>query len=153
MNVVNLVWNRLNQITRLHFESKPNQLRRNSGWCGAGEGFVQTDRQNDIIVFKENGIWTTDEGKELTFNNIYRWTYKHEHAVIGLEHLRFGADRPVFLFDLGGSQAESQLVSIEPHVCVEDVYTGRLDIQPEGFDLHWEIIGPRKNEHIHYQYR
>lgn len=153
MNVLHLVWRRLNEITHLHFKSESGSLSSKSGWNGTGDGFVQVDRQQKIITFKENGAWNTSEGKQLVFRNIFRWTYKQEEAVISLEHLRFGVSRPVFLFDLGMGQIDNQLVSVEPHICVEDTYTGRLDIQTDGFDLHWNIKGPRKNEHIHYQYR
>jgi hypothetical protein len=69
-----------------------------------------------------------------------------------LEHLRFGADQPVFLFDLR-PEADGMFSSTQPHVCQDDCYSARMVISDDEIQLTWTVAGPEKNETIDYRYR
>ena len=69
-----------------------------------------------------------------------------------LEHLRFGKNQPIYLFDLV-PVSEGILSSANPHVCQDDCYTARMEYGSDVVQLTWSIAGPEKKETIHYQYR
>ena len=102
-------------------------------------------------MFHESGVWQSVGGGELRFRNIYRWSLAGPRAV-RLEHLRFGLDKPVHLFELA-PESDTVWASVNPHMCREDCYSARLHLQPEGVRLRWAIVGPRKCEDIEYAYR
>ena len=68
-----------------------------------------------------------------------------------LEHLRFGEDHPVYLFDLGPA-GEREWRSVSPHLCGEDCYAAVLTVRDDGIVLRWSVDGPRKQEAIEYTY-
>jgi hypothetical protein len=70
---------------------------------------------------------------------------------IRLEHLRFGPESPVLLFDLapcGGGEWRN----VSPHQCREDCYTATLAVNGERLMVRWSIQGPCKRESIGYIY-
>lgn len=108
----------------------------------------------DVVIFVEAGQWQPERGGSLAFHNLYRWT-RIEGAeggdVVKLEHLRFGAAYPVYLFEMvpaGAGAWESAM----PHRCDADDYAARLQLIAAGFDLRWEIVGPDKQVTISYRY-
>ena len=148
--VLNHLWRRLIGVHKLTFVATSNL--GTAGWNGQGEGIVKCVEDGDVIVFHETGTWQTQEGQTLPFKNVFRWTRNQYEASVALEHLRFGPENSVFLFDLAGV-SESELQSVQPHKCASDFYTGRLTLHRVGFDLLWQIEGPKKDEHILYNYR
>lgn len=105
------LWLRLSQIRSLRFVA---QGSAQSGWSGRGEGtVVVTAPQQEVLTFSEAGLWQPAQGKSLPFHNVYRWTHLATNR-LRLEHLRFGPEKPVFLFDLEES-SQDQWHSIEPH--------------------------------------
>lgn len=87
----------------------------------------------------------------MPFRNVFRWTAAPEGDRIRLEHLRFGAGSPVYLFDLvrvGGAVLEAA----EPHACSEDRYAARLTLDEGAIRLNWTITGPKKDKDITYLY-
>lgn len=148
--VVN-IWSKLAAIKKLSFTATSQSLG-NSGWNGVGQGEVAAKQQNDnIIIFNEKGAWTSREGKEFRFTNVFRWSLDSFQNLIMLEHLRFGADQPVFLFHLAQVDEET-LESVSSHVCKEDTYLGQVRCHDHFVKLNWRIIGPKKNEEIDYIY-
>jgi hypothetical protein len=120
---------------------------------GSGQGTVQVEfLESGAILYHEHGIWTSREGRQSPFRNVFRWTADPAGHFLRLEHLRQGPEQPVYLFDLV-PVAECALESGEPHVCREDLYTARLEFDAEGVRLCWTIVGPRKDEQILYLYR
>lgn len=99
------------------------------------------------LLFTEKGSWKTAEGKEINFSNVFRWTYDRIAEVISLEHLRFGANNPVFLFHLAPSSQRS-LDSIGSHLCGSDSYFGQILCDRNSLRLNWRVVGPRKNEEL-----
>ncbi|HMB91505.1 MAG TPA: hypothetical protein VKP65_11705 [Rhodothermales bacterium] len=90
------LWDQLARVQRLSFVAESALA---TGWNGAGQGGVRvTAPEASVWLFEETGTWQPDGGPVLPFRNVFRWTKRG--AVIGLEHLRFGPDAPVLLFDL-----------------------------------------------------
>lgn len=86
----------------------------------------------------------------MAFSNVYRFEVIEDR--VELYHERRGQDDAVFLFPLI-VVGEKRLMSLSPHLCVRDLYSGELIMKDNGFDLTWTVEGPRKQEHIHYCYR
>jgi hypothetical protein len=123
-----------------------------SGWDGVGTGIVAvSEPMNGVIVFQESGTWQPSAVSRpaVRFTNVFRWSSKSE--TIRLEHLRFGANHPVLLFDLalsgGGEWRENN-----PHLCREDCYTATMAVEGERLLVRWSIQGPCKRESIAYTY-
>jgi len=105
------VWSRLSSVRELTFDASSSA---STGWVGKGIGKVDVSQPAaDVLVYTESGTWAPDGGKQLKFTNVYRWTLLLE--TLRLEHLRFGTDNPVYLFDLGLVN-DSRMVSVDPHV-------------------------------------
>lgn len=139
----------LRRVGGLRFSAR---TRGPTGWNGDGVGSVTVESPSaEVVIFRESGLWQSTGGGELRFSNIYRWSLAGPRAV-RLEHLRFGPDDPVPLFELA-PESDSGWVSVSPHVCREDCYSARLRLLPEGIALRWAIVGPRKCEDIEYAYR
>lgn len=147
---VHEAWQRLRTVRELSFEARSGAIP-NTGWNGRGEGTVQIVAAEDLTtIFHEKGLWAPDVGRPFPFNNTYRWTLDSAACFIRLEHLRFGPEHPVYLFDL--IPAGQTLVSAEPHVCRNDLYAAQMTFDQQFIRLSWTIIGPTKNESIGYCY-
>src|SRR5262245_24697285 len=105
------LWDRLLRVQRLALVARSANP---SGWNGQGSGTVVVQLAGDkAITFTESGSWQPEGGRELRFRNVYRWTLVGD--LLRLEHLRFGEDRPVYLFDLEPA-GERQWRSVAPHL-------------------------------------
>jgi hypothetical protein len=146
------VWDRLCAIRELVFEARSRSAQK-TGWTGSGRGTVKVEQVDAAtLLFHETGAWTPEGGRAITFNNVFRWTADRDARFIRLEHLRFGPQHPVYLFDLV-PVSERVLESAEPHVCREDFYAARMEYDELTVRLHWTITGPKKDERIVYSYR
>jgi Family of unknown function (DUF6314) len=150
--VVREAWGRIRKVQELSFEARSLSIP-NTGWNGRGEGTVVVEAVEPLTtIFHEKGSWMPEIGRPVPFNNVFRWTLDPEGRFIRLEHLRFGVEQPVYLFDLVPA-GERTLVSSDPHVCREDLYAARLGFDPQTIGLSWTITGPKKDERINYLYR
>lgn len=105
------VWARLGSVRDLTFTASSSA---STGWTGSGTGTVDVSQPaSDVFIYTESGTWAQSGGKQLSFTNVYRWTLLRES--LRLEHLRFGPDNPVYLFDLGIVD-ETRMESVAPHV-------------------------------------
>lgn len=142
-------WEKLQRVKQLTFNS---QSKEENGWNGKGRGEVVAVKEgSSVLVFQEKGSWQGKQGGELNFSNVFRWTFDRSSGVISLEHLRRGADHPVFLFHLAPS-GKNSLASIDSHLCGGDTYFGQILFDQYGLRLNWRVIGPKKNEEINYYY-
>jgi hypothetical protein len=143
------VWSLLRRVRSLLFDARSDT---GSGWNGIGTGTVAvTEPAAGVVVFEEVGTWqpSAPDQPTIRFRNVFRWSVVGE--VLRLEHLRFGPDSPVLLFDMaqveGGEWRE-----VSPHQCQEDCYTASLAVEAGQLVVAWSIQGPRKRESIRYTY-
>lgn len=142
------MWARLSTIRTLKFESVS---RTGIGWSGVGSGQVEVSSPSDgVLVFSESGSWAQNGGREMRFSNVYRWSLG-ENA-IALEHLRFGVDKPVWLFQLAPDE-NGLWREDEPHPCRDDCYFATMRMNGDEILLEWQVRGAKKDETISYIYR
>jgi len=147
MNQLTELWTRLSEVQVLQFKS---QSQSHTNWGGAGTGVVKVSVPTpDVLLFEESGSWNQDGGKEIRFTNVFRWSIIEDK--IKLEHLRFGVDSPVFLFDM---ELEDDGVwrEIIPHPCNQDCYRASLQVKNGSIHVRWLVQGPNRDELIYYVY-
>lgn len=139
------IWEKLKSIRYVFFSAK---TKNQAGANIKGKGDVKVLMEEEgTIIFKEQGRWRNQQGKECDFSNSYRWKWNREAQAISLEHLRMGLERPVFLLDLIPT-SENELESLHSHLCQEDTYVGRILCDPDFIQLSWRVFGPKKNDEI-----
>lgn len=149
--LLRVFWEQLSQVGQLSFQAKTFS-KDETGWNGRGRGVVTVCAENETtLVFHEKGSWKGKEGKETDFSNVFRWTLDLNLGMISLEHLRRGANHPVFLFHLAPTN-QSTLSSIDSHLCEGDTYFGKIYFDRHSLRLNWRVIGPKKNEEIDCHY-
>ena len=149
--VLHKFWKRLSRVKQLTFQAK-TKSRDEAGWNGKGKGEVTITKEGEnVLIFNEKGSWQGKDSKEIGFSNIFRWTLDPHVGMVSLEHLRQGIDNPVFLFHLLPISPHS-LSSIDSHLCAGDNYLGQILFAPNCLRLKWRVIGPKKNEELHYYY-
>ena len=143
------------QVASLSFTAKS---QANTGWQGVGNGkVVVSEPTSKTVVFHETGTWqpSAEHQGMFDFSNVFRWSAVGE--CLRLEHLRFGVDNPVLLFDMACHE-DGIWRDISPHECGADIYAATLEVargQGKGARIFvaWSIIGPRKQETIEYCYQ
>lgn len=149
--VLHKFWKRLSRVKQLTFHAM-TKSRDEGGWNGKGKGKVTISQEGEnILIFNEKGSWQGKDGKEISFSNIFRWTLDPLAGMVSLEHLRQGIDNPVLLFHLQPSGLHS-LSSVDSHLCAGDTYLGQILCAQNCLRLKWRVIGPKKNEELHYYY-
>ncbi len=122
-----------------------------TNWNGIGQGKVATKIENNKIFFKEEGSFSLENiTKPTNIFNEYIWTRLSEDK-LKLSHARFGCKNTVTLFYLI-NLSDTVWQSEEDHVCVEDLYSAKLEITRNSIKLKWNIVGPKKDETIEYSY-
>ncbi|WP_110665994.1 DUF6314 family protein [Salinicola halophilus] len=140
----------LTSIERFEFSATPGEHSK-TGWIGDGYGTVTASRRGDAIHFIESGSFLLrGQSCPVTMGNVYRWRIGERR--ISLSHERRGVEAAVALFDLV-AVGDTRLVSETAHQCGADAYSAEVLLDNAGFDLHWHIAGPRKDERLHYRYR
>lgn len=131
-------WNQLAKIQQLVCHAKSTELNR------SGKAKVSvTNEESNVFVFHEKGSWSGKQ--EMNFSNKFRWTLDLNAGVISLEHLRYAS--PVFLVNLVPFN-DHLLTSLHSHVCKNDIYTGKMHLNKDHIHLHWQVMGPKKNEEL-----
>ena len=117
---------------------------------GQAFGKVKVFQENpDVFLFIENGSWLGNP--ELHFHNTLRWSIDYTSGLIALEHLRYGIDRPIFIFHLTPLTSKT-LQSVNSHLCLDDHYFGRIEFTKQHICFSLRILGPKKNESLAYVY-
>jgi hypothetical protein len=141
------LWKRLGSVRALSFVARSEKPY---GWNGKGSGTIVVQRPSEeMMTFTESGTWQPGVGRDIRFSNVFPWTRAGD--VLRLEHLRFGEDHPVYLFDLAPT-GEREWRSASPHQCREDCYAAMLTVRDDNIVLRWSIHGPQKQESIEYIY-
>lgn len=147
MNFTASLWPRLLRVHSLRFES---QSRTGTGWNGVGEGRVEVEvPREEVLIWRESGTWRQNGGRDIRFFNTFRWT--RQGNKVSLEHLRFGENQPVFLFQLMPLD-DGSWRDVEPHPCRQDHYSASLLIEEGALNLSWTVSGPTRDESINYVY-
>lgn len=147
MTPIEDIWSLLQSVRALRFEALS---QANTGWNGRGGGSVDVSHPHpSVVIFNESGTWRSQTGVESRFSNVFRWTRTGD--TLRLEHLRFGSENPVFLFDMAPNN-EGHWREVNPHECRHDCYHATLRVEGSKLRIAWTIIGPRKNESIEYVY-
>ncbi|MGM8931253.1 DUF6314 family protein [Salinicola sp. V024] len=140
----------LPKLSRFEFDARSGEASH-VGWNGHGEGSLDITQEDNHVRFFESGTFTVAGGsRSVPMRNVYRWELFDNR--VGLFHERRGVEAAVPLFDLI-AESDDTLVNAEVHQCAADAYSARLVLTPEGLDLEWRIVGPRKDERILYHYR
>jgi hypothetical protein len=134
------LWKQLTQVNRF-------SIRTQSGMSGDGQ--VKAKAGTKTLVFLESGSWNYPTN--LNFYNALRWRIDFSSSLLSLEHLRFGLDKPVFLFHLKPVSA-STFEAVESHVCKNDCYFGRIEMKEHSLNFTWQILGPSKNDTLFCSY-
>jgi len=118
---------------------------------GAGKGIVKAEKETEgSIIFFENGFFENLKGK-FKSHNIYRWKFNETAGNISLEHLRFGFERPVFLFTMIYHRS-GYWISESPYICGKDEYHAAMMIENSSAKLKWSIASEKQNQQIDYTY-
>jgi hypothetical protein len=123
---VERLWDNLCRVRSLSFVARSGKA---TGWNGAGHGSVTVRHTGPgMLTFAESGLWQPEGGRPLQFRIVFRWSASGD--TVRLEHLRFGEDQPVYLFDLAQS-GEGEWRSAPPHACGPDCYAAWLVFRNE----------------------
>lgn len=139
----------LRRVQSLRFDAQSDAA---TGWDGVGTGSVTASEPAvGVVVFCEVGTWqpTAPGRPAIAFNNVFRWSILGD--TLRLEHLRFGPEHPVLLFDMAPG-VDGVWREVSGHQCREDCYTASLGIEGGQLVVVWSIVGPRKQESIRYTY-
>lgn len=144
-------WERLKSVKQFTRHAQSRSKDEN-GWDGKGKGEVLVSKPSDnVLIFHERGSWQVKLAQDIGFSNTFRWTLDRSVGMISLEHLRLGHDKPVFLFHLTPT-GNNLLVSVDSHLCEEDVYLATVPWDLYSIRLNWRVNGPKKNEEMEYCY-
>lgn len=139
-----LCWQRLKAVKMLLINAKLHT----EAAVKKGKGDVKVVEENPgVILFQESGLWQMENDQEIQFSNVLRWTLDLESGTLGIEHLRHGASKPVFLFHLR-PKSEALLTSIDSHLSGPNAYFGQVQWGAHFLQLSWRILGPKKNDRI-----
>lgn len=137
----------LGRIRSLRFEASS---QAETGWDGIGTGTVVISEPDAAtVVFEEAGTFqpAINDRPAVRFTNTFRWSVSGD--VLRLEHLRFGPEHPVWLFDMAPTP-DGSWQEVSPHHCREDCYVASLVVESDKLLVAWAIHGPRKRETIRY---
>lgn len=141
------IWERLRSVTTVRWTA---ESQMGMGWSGTGSGTVcVSEPAPDVLVLEESGTWQPNGGKHLRFTNVFRWTLLQDR--LRLEHLRFGPNHSVYLFDMT-PDAEGVWREVEGHICNKDCYHATLQFGVEQIQVGWRILGQNRDDVISYVY-
>lgn len=125
-----------------------------AGRASVFEGSVEIRRpRGGVLELYETLETSTPDGRRVRGHNAYRWRLDESAGSIGLEHLRLGAGRPVWLVELAARGGErGELASGSAHVCGRDRYHARVRAEGRGVLLRWRIESPGGRARIDSRY-
>ncbi|MEZ4702297.1 MAG: DUF6314 family protein [Rhodothermales bacterium] len=123
------------------------------GLC-IGEAVIRVEAMASPCAVEtiERGVWTSGPLAGIAFSTAYRWVWDAGSGHLHLSHLRFGADRPLFLVTLVRRKTNDWR-TVAPHRCGADVYEAAITSSPAGFSLRWRVQGPVKDQQLTTRYR
>lgn len=140
------LWHQMKSITKNSFRVLSTDMREKS-YLREGVGEVVVKLSEQSLLFEEEGVWDD----QIKYRNVWRWRFIQERKTLALDHLRYGESKPVFLFELVPDE-ENKFVSITPHLCGNDRYSGTLEYDESSIHMCIRVCGPEKNEKLFYTY-
>lgn len=116
-----------------------------------GEGLttVRSESAAEVILF-DCGRWSRPT--HLRFSGGYRWNFANAVDGFKIDHIRHGADNPVFLAALVPVNP-FLYKNLESYHCEADSYDVEVRFMEEEVVMQWSIRGPRKNQNLCIRYR
>ncbi len=158
MQTLTDLWNLLNRLNKFSFKVNTDN-ESVTGWQGEGQGLIKRrgslvnqtaePEAGAIVETIERGDYHVSATRKVPMHNQYLWQFQGDH--IRLTHLRFGWDKPVFLFDIIENE-QGQLVTRQSHQCAADNYDASFVLHPDSLAMQWRIQGPKKQEVLDYIY-
>ena len=159
MQTLTNLWTLLNRLNRFSFKVNADNDSV-TGWRGEGQGLIKLrvstyDMKTDepgsgaIIETIERGDYYVTADRKVSMHNQYLWQFEGDY--IRLTHLRFGWDKPVFLFDII-ENGQGELVTRQSHQCAADNYDASFVLHADSLVMQWRIQGPKKCEVLDYIY-
>jgi len=152
------LWDLLNRLNRFSFKVNADN-ESVTGWQGKGQGLIKRRASGEtevsqpesgaIVETIERGYYYVSADRKVPMHNQYLWQFKGDY--IRLTHLRFGWDKPVFLFDIIENRYD-ELVTRQSHQCAADNYDASFVLSPDSLAMQWRIQGPKKREVLDYIY-
>ncbi len=132
-------WPRLGAVRHFRITIE-TQAGPNPVHTGLGEIRVEpTTNADNLLVWREEGCWTSGPLKGTRFHNLTQWTRRA--GELQLDHLRRGPENPTFLATLHRVGPDRWEAS-EPHLCGPDCYLPTLLLRESGVQLRWEVRSP-----------
>ena len=159
MQTLTQLWDLLNRLNRFSFKVNADN-ESVTGWQGEGQGLIKRrascteidvsqPESGAIVETIERGHYYVSANRNVPMHNQYLWQFEGDH--IRLTHLRFGWDKPVFLFDII-ENGQGELVTRQSHQCAADNYDASFVLSPDSLVMQWRIQGPKKREVLDYIY-
>ena len=161
MQTLTQLWTLLNHLNRFSFKVNTDN-ESVTGWQGEGQGLIKRrgslnmsksasaePESGAIVETIERGDYQVSVDRKVPMHNQYLWQFNGDH--IRLTHLRFGWDKPVFLFDIIDN-GKGELVTRQSHQCAADNYDASFVLYPDRLVMQWRIQGPKKREVLDYIY-
>ncbi len=151
-------WGLLNRLNRFSFKVNADN-ESVMGWQGEGQGLIKRRSSGEaapskpesgaIVETIERGDYYVSADRKVPMHNQYLWQFEGDY--IRLTHLRFGWDKPVFLFDIIEND-QGELVTRQSHQCAADNYDASFVLCADSLVMQWRIQGPKKREVLDYIY-
>ncbi|QUM79567.1 hypothetical protein HWV01_04205 [Moritella sp. 5] len=158
MQTLTQLWTLLNRLNRFSFKVNADN-ESVTGWQGEGQGLIKRRSSGEtepskpesgaIVETIERGDYYVSADRKVPMHNQYLWQFEGDY--IRLTHLRFGWDKPVFLFDII-ENGQGELVTRQSHQCAADNYDASFALSPDSLVMQWRIQGPKKREVLDYIY-
>lgn len=117
-----------------------------------GISSVTVFSEEETVTLFERGTWLSVHSREeIAYTNTLRFRFLKDSRRIALEHLRYGKNRPVLLFELD-QVGPFAYRSLAPYTCKEDTYTGSVLFDAHYIHLNWQVVGPKKNTSLRAVY-
>jgi DNA-binding transcriptional ArsR family regulator len=150
LELLQLTWDFLKNVTQVTLVAKSHS-QHTPQFNRKGNGKVKVMGEGNTLVFQEQGCWVGKSNESVNYTNSFRWSWEKGDLSLGLEHLRFGENNPIFLFHLTPKK-DNRLTSLHSHLCGNDSYFGWLQYNPLFLQLKFKTLGPQKNEEVEYIY-
>lgn len=132
----------LTALKTFHLQAQTREGKRKA------QGIIVIEKKEpDTLITYEKGTWDTGEH----FTSSFSWDFDFDKRLIRLSRKRFSTSPPIFLCELIPS-SNHRLRAHTPHLCGQDEYMIRVEVDAHSIHLTWDIKGPKKASTLVYCY-